>query len=154
MIDDRDRKILKLLQEDATISLTRLSETVSLSVSACSRRVQRLEEDGYIASRCAVLDRVKMGVPTTLIALIKTARHDEEWIDQFRRAIADIPEIVEAHRLTGTYDYMLKIALPNAEHYDAVYKRIVRKVPIFEISASISMETLKSGSGVPVSYAE
>ncbi|MCO6185725.1 Lrp/AsnC family transcriptional regulator [Rhizobium sp. L1K21] len=153
MIDDRDRKILRLLQQDATIPLTQLSEAVSLSVSACSRRVQRLEEEGYISSRSAVLDRNRMGVPTTLIALIKTARHDEEWLEQFRRAIVDIPEIIEAHRVTGSYDYILTIALPNAEHYDTVYKRLVSKVSIFEISASISMETLKSGRTIPVSYA-
>lgn len=154
MLDDRDRKILRLLQEDASISVGAIAEAVSLSVSACSRRIQRLEEAGYIARRVVVLDRRKMGVPTTVFALIKTAQHADGWIDDFRRAIAAIPEITEAHRVTGSFDYILKIVLPSAEHYDTVYKQIVRQVSLFDISASISMEILKSGLALPVSYAE
>lgn len=154
MIDDRDRKILALLQEDASLSVGDLAEKVHLSVSACSRRIQRLEDTGYVARRIAVLDRARMGVPTTVFALIKTAHHADDWIEAFRRAISDIPEIVEAHRLTGNYDYILKVVLPRVEHYDVVYKQIVRKVELFDVSASISMEVLKSGLAVPVSYAE
>ncbi|MGO4350781.1 Lrp/AsnC family transcriptional regulator [Rhizobium sp. RAF36] len=153
MLDDRDRKILDLLQADAGVSVSDLSERVSLSVSACSRRIQRLEESGYIARRIVVLDREKMGVPTTVFALIKTAHHSDEWIESFRRAISSVPEIVEAHRLTGNYDYILKIVLPRVEHYDVIYKQIVRKIELFDVSASISMEILKSGTTIPVSYA-
>lgn len=153
MIDDRDRRILDILQNDASISVTDLAERVALSVSACSRRIQRLEESGYIARRIVVLDRERMGVPTTLFALIKTAHHSDEWTESFRRAISDIPEIVEAHRLTGNYDYILKIVLPRVEHYDVIYKRIVRRIELFDVSASISMELLKHGTSIPVSYA-
>jgi Lrp/AsnC family transcriptional regulator len=153
MLDERDRRILGFLQEDAGISVTDLAGHVALSVSACSRRIQRLEESGHIARRIVVLDREKMGVPTTLFALIKTAHHSDEWIDKFRRVIADIPEIVEAHRLTGNQDYVLKIVLPRVEHYDVIYKQIVRKIELFEVSASISMELLKGGSSIPVGYA-
>ncbi len=149
MLDDRDRKILDLLQADAGISVSDLSERVSLSVSACSRRIQRLEESGYIARRIIVLDREKMGVPTTVFALIKTAHHSDEWIESFRRAISSVPEIVEAHRLTGNHDYILKIVLPRVEHYDVIYKQIVRKIELFDVSASISMEILKSGTTIP-----
>ena len=93
-------------------------------------------------------------MPTTVFALIKTAHHSDDWIELFRRAIGDIAEIVEAHRLTGNYDYILKIVLPRVEHYDVVYKQIVRKVELFDVSASISMEVLKSGAALPVAYAE
>ncbi|MDI7863664.1 Lrp/AsnC family transcriptional regulator [Rhizobiaceae bacterium n13] len=154
MLDERDRKILDLLQIDAGISVSDLAGRVALSVSACSRRIQRLEDDGYIARRIAVLDRGRMGVPTTVYALVKTAHHSDEWIEIFRKAVSDIPEIVEAHRLTGNYDYILKVVLPRVEHYDVVYKAIVRKVELFDVSASISMEVLKSGTGVPVRYAQ
>lgn len=153
MLDERDRKILSLLQEDASLSVGDLADKVSLSISACSRRIQRLEETGYVARRIAVLDRDRMGVPTTVYALIKTAHHSDDWIDTFRKVIADIPEIVEAHRLTGNYDYILKVVLPRVEHYDVIYKQIVRKVELFDVSASISMEILKSGMSVPVEYA-
>lgn len=154
VIDDRDRKILDILQRDASIAVSDIAERVSLSVSACSRRIQKLEDSGYIARRIAVLDRDKTGVPTTVYALVKTAHHADEWIEAFRRAISDIPEIVEAHRLTGHYDYILKIVLPRVEHYDVVYRRLVKRVELFDVSASISMETLKHGFAVPVDYAE
>jgi Lrp/AsnC family transcriptional regulator len=153
MLDDRDRKILDFLQADAGISVTELADRVSLSVSACSRRIQRLEESGHIARRIVVLDRERMGVPTTVYAMVKTAHHSDDWIETFRKAISDIPEIVEAHRLTGNYDYILKIFLPRVEHYDVIYKAIVRRVELFDVSASISMEELKSGSAIPVGYA-
>lgn len=153
VLDERDRKILSLLQDDASLSVGDLADKVSLSISACSRRIQRLEETGYVARRIAVLDRDRMGVPTTVYALIKTAHHSDDWIDTFRKVIADIPEIVEAHRLTGNYDYILKVVLPRVEHYDVIYKQIVRKVELFDVSASISMEVLKSGMSVPVEYA-
>ncbi|WP_075292815.1 Lrp/AsnC family transcriptional regulator [Pararhizobium arenae] len=153
MLDERDKKILTLLQDDASLQIGALAERVHLSVSACSRRIQRLEETGYIARRIVVLDREKMGVPTTVFALVKTTHHADDWIDLFRKVIADIPEIVEAHRLTGNYDYILKVVLPRVEHYDTIYKQIVRKVELFDVSASISMEILKSGAGVPVDYA-
>jgi Lrp/AsnC family transcriptional regulator len=153
MLDERDRKILELLQADAGISVTALADAVALSVSACSRRIQRLEDSGHIARRIVVLDRDKMGVPTTVYALIKTAHHADEWIERFKRAISDIPEIVEAHRLTGNHDYILKIVLPRVEHYDVIYKTIVRRVELFDVAASISMEELKSGMAIPVGYA-
>lgn len=154
MLDDRDRKILSILQKDAAVAVGVIADRVALSVSACSRRIARLEADGYISRRIVVLDRGKMGVPTIVFALVKTTRHSEEWVENFRRAISGIPEVVEAHRLTGNYDYLLKILLPRAEHYDHVYKAIIRKVELFDMSASISMEVMKADEGMPVDYAE
>ena len=153
MLDERDRRILDLLQSDAGLSVTALADAVALSVSACSRRIQRLEESGHIARRIVVLDRERMGVPTTVYALIKTSHHAEDWIEAFRKAMSDIPEIVEAHRLTGHYDYILKVVLPRVEHYDVIYKKLVRRVEIFDVTASISMEELKNGTTIPVGYA-
>lgn len=151
-MDERDRKLLGLMQENADISVNELAERVHLTVSTCSRRIARLEEGGYIKGRVAVLDRVRMGVPTTVFALVKTAHHSDEWIERFRKSIADIPEIVETHRLTGHYDYIIKLVLPSVEHYDTIYKTLVRRVELFDVSASISMETIKSGTAVPLDY--
>jgi Lrp/AsnC family transcriptional regulator len=154
MLDERDRKILNLLQGDAAMAVTAIADAVSLSVSACSRRIMRLEDEGYIVGRRAQLDRVKMGVPTTVFALIKTSKHSEDWVEVFRRAISGIPEIVEAHRLTGNHDYILKIVLPRVEHYDVIYKELIRQVELFDVTASISMEALKEGGGLPVKHAQ
>jgi len=154
MLDERDRKILALLQADAATGVSDLAASVNLSVSACSRRVLRLEDEGYIIGRRAVLDRGKLGLPTTVFALVKTSRHSDDWVDAFRRVISTIPEIVEAHRLTGVYDYILKIVLPRVEHYDVIYKQIIRQVEMFDVSASISMEALKDAAVIPTRYAE
>ncbi len=153
MLDDRDRKLLTLLQRDADMSVTTLADRLSLSISACSRRIARLKEAGYIARQVAILDRRAMKVPTTVFVMLRTTRHTADWLDAFRRAVADIPEIVEVHRLTGHYDYVLKIVLPNVEHYDIVYKNLVGRVDLVDVSASISMETLKDDSALPTSFA-
>ncbi|WP_185984172.1 Lrp/AsnC family transcriptional regulator [Aureimonas mangrovi] len=152
-MDDRDRTILTLLQKDAQTPLAQISEAVSLSPSACSRRIQRLEEEGYIARRVAVLDRRLVKLPTTVFVLVRTSRHSGEWLEHFRKAVTAIPEIVEVHRLTGNVDYILKMVLPDVEHYDIVYKRLIGRLELFEMSAYISMETLKAGTEVPTSYA-
>ena len=153
MLDDRDRKILALVQSDAGMPVTEIAERVNLSVSACSRRLQRLENEGYVIGRRARLDRRRMGVPTTVFALVKTSRHSDDWVEAFHRAVGDIVEIVEAHRLTGVYDYILKIVLPNVEHYDVIYKRLIRRVELFDVSASISMEALKEEGVLPTEHA-
>ncbi len=153
MLDDRDRRILELLQKDASLPVAEVAGKVALSASACSRRIQRLEEAGYILRRVAVLDRESIGVPTTVFALIKTAHHSDDWVEAFKTAIGDIGEIVEAHRLTGSYDYILKVVLPHVEHYDVVYRRLVKRIELFDVSAFISMEVLKSGQSLPVDHA-
>ncbi len=153
MLDDRDARILALLQADADQPISALAEAVHLSTSACARRIARLREEGYIEKQVALLNRRKMRVPTTVFVVIKTAHHSADWVESFRRAVADIPEIVEVHRLTGNFDYILKIVLPDVEHYDVVYKRLVGKIELFDVSAYISMETVKQGSAVPTTYA-
>ncbi len=154
MIDDRDRRLLALLQKDADMPVASLAERVALSPSACSRRIQRLRDDGYILRRVAVLDRKRMGVPTTVFVLLRSGRHAAKWVDALRRAIEGIAEVVEAHRLTGNFDYLLKIVLPNVEYYDQVYKRLTQQIELFDVSAYISMETLKAETAVPTNFGE
>lgn len=153
MLDSRDLAILELLQVDADLPVGDVADRVGLSTSACSRRIARLTEAGYIARKAAILDRDRMGLPTTVFVVIRTNRHSAEFLDAFRAAVSAIPEIVEVHRLTGNFDYILKLVLPNVEHYDVVYKQLVRRVELFDVSAYISMETLKTGTAVPTRYA-
>ncbi len=154
MIDDRDRVLLALLQADADMPLAAMADRVALSPSACSRRVQRLREAGYILRRVALLDRRRMAVPTTVFALLRSGRHTSTWAEALRQIIQDVPEIVEAHRLTGNFDYVLKLVLPTAEHYDQVYKRLTDRVELVGVSAYISMEVLKAETAVPTHFAE
>lgn len=153
MLDDRDHLLLTLLQDDADRPVAELAERASLSPSACSRRIQRLRDEGYIVRRIALVDRQRINLPTTIFVIVKTSQHESGWLEEFRAAVHAVPEIVEVHRLTGNFDYILKLVLPNVEHYDTIYKRLVARVSLFEMSAYISMETVKSQTAVPTRYA-
>ncbi|PWR20083.1 Lrp/AsnC family transcriptional regulator [Zavarzinia compransoris] len=152
MLDDRDRRILTLLQTDAETPVTEIAAAVALSPSACSRRIARLRDDGYLLGTSARLDRRKLNLPTTIFLLVRTGRHAEEWLDQFHAAVTAIPEIVEVHRLTGNFDYVLKLVLPNVEYYDTVYKQLLRRIELYDMSAHISMETVKLSAALPTHH--
>ncbi|ODT78202.1 MAG: ArsR family transcriptional regulator [Pelagibacterium sp. SCN 64-44] len=153
MLDERDRRILGLLQADADRPVNEIADAVALSASACSRRIARLREEGYIARSTVELDRQRMGLPTTVFVIVRTGSHAADWLEKFHAAVAAVPEIVEVHRLTGNFDYILKIVLPNVEHYDVVYKQLVSRIELFDMSAYISMETVKAAKGLPTNYA-
>ena len=152
MIDAVDRKILDVLQEDATLSVADLAERVGVSAGPCWRRMKRLEASGVIAKRVALVDRRKVNVPMTVFVAVKAPRHAAEWTDAFRRVIAGFPEIVEAWRLTGAVDYMLRIVVPDIETYDAVYQRLITRLEFSELSSSIAMEEMKYTTAVPTLY--
>lgn len=152
MLDDRDRKLLALLQENADIPAAEIAEILSLSPSACSRRIARLKAEGYITGSMALLDRKKINLPTTIFLLVRTGRHSKNWLDEFHTAVNAIPEIVEVHRLTGNFDYILKLVLPNVEYYDTVYKQLLKRMEMYDMSAYISMETVKLSPGLPTRH--
>lgn len=153
MLDERDRKLLALLQKDSDTPLAELSERLNLSASACSRRISRLREEGYITRNVALADRGRLRLGTTVFVMIKTAHHTADWLERFRGGVADIPEIVEVHRLAGNLDYIIKIVVTDIAHYDAIYKRLVSRIDLFDVSAYISMETLKDERAIPPDYA-
>ncbi|MEF2071510.1 Lrp/AsnC family transcriptional regulator [Consotaella aegiceratis] len=152
MLDDRDRKILEALQEDATRSVAELADVAALSVSACWRRIKNMEDSGLIARRVVLVDRKQANLPMTIFVGVRTSRHSIEWLESFRQAIATIPEIVEAYRLTGEMDYLLRLVVPGVEVYDAVYKQLISRLDFTDITSFISMEELKFTTAVPLSY--
>lgn len=149
-VDDLDRKMLRLLQEDASLSLAELAERVNLSTNACWRRVKKLEEDGIILRRMTVLDQVKLGYNVTAFVTVRATEHSETWLQQFAGAIARIPEIVECYRMTGEIDYLLKIVATDIAGYDSVYKRLIRSAKLADVTASLAMEEMKSGVRLPL----
>ncbi|PKP91828.1 MAG: ArsR family transcriptional regulator [Alphaproteobacteria bacterium HGW-Alphaproteobacteria-14] len=153
MLDERNLAILALLQADADTPVGEIAGKVNMSISACSRRITQLRADGFIKANVAILDRQLVGVPVTVFVLVKAGRHAEDWIENFRQQISEIPEVLEAHRLAGTFDYIMKLALPGVEGYDHVYKQLVRRIEPLEISGHISMETLKDSTSVPLGFA-
>jgi Lrp/AsnC family transcriptional regulator len=151
MLDQRDIAILDILQRDSETPVFRIAEKVHLSPSACSRRIAELRRLGYIVGSVVRLDRDKLGLPITIFVIIG-AKHSAEWLRRFRAILADIPEVLECHRLTGQADYVLKLAVPSIQHYDDVYKRLISGVEIDDVAAYISMETIKDSQALPLEY--
>jgi len=151
-MDEMDRKILRCLQTDATLSISEISERVGLSQTPCWRRIQNLESSGVIRKRVALLDRDKMNVGVTVFVSLKTNQHNKEWLENFARILQDFPEVMEFYRMSGGVDYLLKIVVPDIAAYDAVYKRLIEKVDLFDVSSAFAMEEIKCETGLPLSY--
>lgn len=151
-MDDMDRKILKCLQADATLSISEISERIGLSQTPCWRRIQNLESTGVIQKRVALLDRTKLNVGVTVFVSLKTNQHNLEWLQEFDRIVADIPEVLEFYRMSGGVDYLLKIVVPDIAAYDAVYKRLIEKIDLFDVSSAFAMEEIKCETQLPLAY--
>jgi Lrp/AsnC family transcriptional regulator len=152
-LDQFDRRILALLQQDAALPIAELADKVGLSPSPCWRRVQKLEAEGYIRARVALLDARKMNLGVTVFAAIRTNQHNAAWLKAFSKAVVGIPEIVEVYRMSGQIDYMLRIVVPDIEAYDRVYRRLIGAIELYDVSSTFAMEVLKSTTVLPVDYA-
>jgi Lrp/AsnC family transcriptional regulator len=149
-LDEFDRKILAELQRDATLSVDQLSERISLSRNACWRRLRRLEDDGYIIGRVALVDAEKVGVGLSVFIIIRTSHHDPDWLAKFRGAVVSFPEITGVYRMSGDLDYVLRARVSDVKAYDRLYQRLIAKVPLSDVSASFVMEEIKETTVVPV----
>jgi Lrp/AsnC family transcriptional regulator len=149
-LDTIDTRLLSELQRDATLSMDELSERVALSRNACWRRIRALEEAGVIRGRVALLDPAAVGCGLSVIVMIRTNRHDADWMAQFDRAVRALPEIVGAHRMTGDLDYILRVRVADVPAYDAFYKRLIARVPLSDVSASFVMEDIKDTTALPL----
>ena len=151
-MDNLDRRILAALQADSTIAVAELAERIGLSASSCWRRIQALEESGIIKRRVALLDRKSVGVPVTVFVSLRTGFHSMDWLEKFSRVVADIPEIIEVYRMSGQVDYLLKIVVPDIAAYDAVYKRLIARIDLYDVSSAFAMEDMKSTTALPLDY--
>jgi Lrp/AsnC family transcriptional regulator len=151
-LDAFDRKILKLLQQDATVQLEEIAAAIGLSASPCWRRIKRLEAEGVIRGRVALLDRKRLNLGVTVFVAVRTNQHTPEWLETFSRAVDGIPEIVELYRMSGQIDYLLKVVVPDIGAYDAVYKQLIGKLPLFDVSSMFAMEEIKATHVLPLDY--
>lgn len=151
-MDRIDVRLLSLLQEDSTFSLQQLSEAVHLSPTPCWRRLQRLEQEGYIQRRVTLLSPSKLNVGVTVFVSIRTTQHNDQWMHKLTRVIAEIPEIVEFYRMSGDIDYLLRVVVPDVSGYDAVYKRLVKDIELAGVSSSFAMEQIKWTTSLPLDY--
>jgi Lrp/AsnC family transcriptional regulator len=152
-LDQIDRKILTCLQDDVTLSIAEIAERAGVSASPCWRRIRRLEEEGVIRRRVALLDPVKMRVGVTVFVSIRTSHHNTKWAEHFCRSVSQIPEVLEFHRMSGNVDYLLRVVVPDIAAYDAVYKRLIEMADMLDVSSSFSMEQIKYTTALPTDYA-
>ncbi|MEP3278496.1 MAG: Lrp/AsnC family transcriptional regulator [Stappiaceae bacterium] len=152
MIDRIDRRILAILQEDSTVPVAEIGRRVGLSTTPCWRRIQKLEEDGVVRKRVALLDPSKVDAKVTAFVAITTSQHTEDWLTRFAAIIREFPEVVEFYRMAGQVDYLLRVVVPDIEAYDAFYKKLVAKIDIADVSTTFAMEQIKYTTELPLSY--
>ena len=149
-IDTLDRKILGVLQEDAGRSLEEIALAVGASKTPVWNRIKKMREAGIIRRQTVVVDPEALGLDSCFFVLIRTAQHDAAWLQRFMEAILSRPEVMEAHRLAGDIDYILKVRVANAKAYDDFYRALIQDVSIFNVTSQLSMEEIKSTTALPV----
>ncbi|MEQ9642454.1 MAG: Lrp/AsnC family transcriptional regulator [Alphaproteobacteria bacterium] len=149
-MDATDMRILALLQEQGDLSAAEVARRLDLPATSCWRRIATLESEGVITRRVALVDPAKVGAGMVVFVLLRTSRHDAEWLETFARAVTTMPEVLEVHRLAGEVDYLLKVLVADIAGYDAFYRRLIARVPLNDVSASFSMERIKETTAVPL----
>jgi len=152
-MDSIDKSLLARLQKDVSPSIETIADAVHLSRNACWRRIKQLEESGVIQAKVALLDPAKIGLHLDAFISISTSTHDPNWLAAFSKAIQDIPEIIGAYRTTGSTDYLLHAVLPDIAGYDRLYKKLISRIALNDVSASFVMEKMKETNVLPLTYA-
>ncbi len=143
-MDRLDREILRLLSVDASLSLAEIAAQVGLTPTPCWKRIRRMEQEGIIQRRVAVLDAAKVGLPVSVFVAVETADHSSDWLARFAKVIVDMPEIVDAWRMSGDVDYLLHVVVPDITSYDHFYRKLIASVPLRNVSSRFSMERMKA----------
>ncbi|MNU29746.1 Leucine-responsive regulatory protein [compost metagenome] len=149
-LDLIDRRILSLLQEDATLPIAEIAERVGLSQTPCWKRLKRLQEMGVVTKRVALIDRDAVDLQLVVFVAVSTGRHDDAWLQDFASAAAALPEVVEFYRLSGEVDYLLKVIVKDIAAYDRFYKRLIATAPLTNVSSSFAMEQIKFTTALPI----
>jgi Lrp/AsnC family transcriptional regulator len=149
-MDAIDRKILALLQQDASRSVAEIGNLVGLSSTPCWKRIQRLETEGVIQKRVALVDQDKLGLGVTVFVSIETGDHSQQWLDRFASEVRAMPEVMEFYRMAGDVDYMLRVVVPDIQGYDAFYKRLIATVPLKNVTSRFAREKIKATTALPI----
>jgi Lrp/AsnC family transcriptional regulator len=150
MMDAIDRKILAVLQEDVGLSVAEIGNRVGLSSTPCWKRIQKLEAEGIIQKRVAVVDQEKVGLGVTVFVSVETGDHSGEWLQRFAEVVGAMPEVMEFYRMAGDVDYMLRVVVPDIQGYDVFYKRLISAVPLKNVTSRFAMEKIKSTTALPI----
>jgi Lrp/AsnC family transcriptional regulator len=149
-MDAIDRKILATLQEDASLSVAEIGQRVGLSSTPCWKRIQKLEAEGVITRRVALVDSDKIGLGLSVFVSIETGDHSQDWLDRFANLVSAMPEVMEFYRMAGDVDYMLRVVVADMQSYDSFYKRLIAAVPLKNVTSRFAMEKIKSTTVLPI----
>ena len=150
-VDQIDRRILNVLQRSGRISNADLADEVNLSASACHLRVQRLEKDGFIKNYVALLDPRKLDVPTTVFVEITLSAQADEVLENFEKAVARIPDVLECHLMAGTADYILKVVAENTEDFARIHRQYLTRLPgVAQMQSSFALRTVFKTTALPL----
>ena len=150
-MDTTDKRILDLLQTDASLTVKQIAKQISLSVTPCWKRIQKLEEQGYIRARVALLDPKKINANVTVFVAIKTDQHTVQWIERFNKEVNELPEVMEIYRMSGEVDYLLRVVVSSIEAYDQFYKTLIDRIELSNVTSSFAMEQIKYTTALPIS---
>jgi Lrp/AsnC family transcriptional regulator len=149
-MDAIDRKILAVLQENASLSVAEIGGRVGLSSTPCWKRIQRMEADGVILKRVALVEQDKLGLGVTVFVSIETGDHSHAWLTKFAETVQAMPEVMEFYRMAGDIDYMLRVVVADIPGYDAFYKRLIATVPLKNVTSRFAMEKIKATTALPI----
>jgi Lrp/AsnC family transcriptional regulator len=149
-MDAIDRKILAVIQEDASLSVAEIGNRVGLSSTPCWKRIQRLEADGVIIKRVALIAAEKIGLGITVFVSIETGDHSQDWLARFAETVGAMPEVMEFYRMAGDVDYMLRVVVPDIAGYDTFYKKLIATVSLKNVTSRFAMEKIKSTTSLPI----
>ena len=149
-MDSTDRKILDLLQTDASLTVKQIADQIPLSVTPCWKRIQKLENNGFIRARVALLDPKKVNANVTVFMAIKTDQHTSEWIARFNSEVKKLPEVMEIYRMSGEIDYLLRVVVSSIEAHDAFYKKLIERIEMANVTSSFAMEQIKYTTALPI----
>ncbi len=149
-MDAIDRKILAVLQDNAALSVADIGQRVGLSSTPCWKRIQRLEADGVIVKRVALIDQDRIGLGISVFVSIETGDHSQDWLDRFAKTVTAMPEVMEFYRMAGDVDYMLRVVVPDIAGFDAFYKKLIGSVPLTNVTSRFAMEKIKSTTSLPI----
>lgn len=151
-LDNIDRAILSLLQQNGETPVSDIAEQVGLTVTPCWRRIQKLEEKGIISRRVALLQARLLGLTMTVFVQVKAGKHDGKWLAAFAKHAASFEEVVECYRMSGEYDYLLKVLVTDMDCFDHFYKRLVNGIEFSDVTSSFAMEQIKYTTAVPLTH--
>src|SRR3979411_3125398 len=149
-LDAIDRKILTVLQEDASLSVAEIGERVGMAWTPCWKRIQRLEADGVILRRVALVDQNKIGLGISVFVSVESADHSEAWLRTFADAVSAMPEVMEFYRMAGDVDYMLRVVVADMQSYDVFYQKLIGGGPVKNVTSRFAMEKIKSVTALPI----